>query len=308
MVCSRSFARPAVLLALLVASPAFADDFPPALVHFRPYDSNPVFTSAGPGHWDAKIRERGWIRREGNIWRMWYTGYDGTPAGTRQLGYATSPDGLVWTRAAQNPIFKGGWVEDMQVLKYGDTWLMFAEGTDDQAQWLSSRDGLSWKREGTLDVRYTDGKPLTKGPYGTPAVFFEDGIWYLFYERRDEGVWLARSTNHKVWTHVQDDPVLVPGPEPYDRQMIAVNQILKFEGRYYASYHGTGTPEKPRLWTTNLAVSTDLVHWKKYPRNPLLPERENKSSGVFVHDGRAFRLYTMHEAVNVHFPPSHGEP
>lgn len=308
MVCLRSPACSAVLLALLVAGPALADEFPPELVHFRPYGRNPVFTSAGPGHWDASIRERGWIRREGNIWRMWYTGYDGSPAGTRQLGYASSPDGLVWTRAAQNPIFREGWVEDMQVLKYGDTWLMFAEGQDDQAQLLSSRDGLSWKREGALDVRYTDGKPLSKGPYGTPAVLFEEGIWYLFYERRDEGVWLARSTDLKIWTHVQDEPVLVPGPEPYDRLMIAFNQVLKHDGRYYASYHGTGTTEKPRLWTTNLAVSTDLVHWKKYPHNPLLPERDNKSSGVFVHDGKAFRLYTMHDAVNVHFPPSHAEP
>jgi hypothetical protein len=308
MPCLRPVARAAFLFALLASFPALGDDFPPELVRFHPFGKNPVFTAAGPGHWDARIRERGWIRREGDIWRMWYTGYDGTPDGTRQLGYASSPDGLHWTRSAQNPIFRDGWVEDMQVVKYGDTWLMFAEGKNDQAQWLSSRDGLSWKREGTLDVRYTDGKPLSEGPFGTPAVWFEDAVWYLFYERRDLGVWLARSADLKVWTHIQDEPVLVPGPEPYDREMIAVNQIVKHDGRYYASYHGSGTPKAPRLWTTNLAVSTDLVHWKKYPGNPLFPERENKSSGIFVQDGRGFRLYTMHDAVNAHFSSSSAEP
>jgi predicted GH43/DUF377 family glycosyl hydrolase len=296
------FALAACAALIFCAAVARADEFPAELVRFRPYEKNPVFTAAGPGNWDVKIRERGWILREGDAWRMWYTGYDGTPEGTRLLGYATSRDGFAWSRAAQNPVYREGWVEDVQVIRHGDTYLMFAEGKDDQAQLLSSRDGLTWKREGILDVRTRDGKPIEPGPYGTPAVWFDDGVWNLFYERRDLGVWLARSPDLRVWTNVQDEPVLQIGPEPYDRLMIAMNQIVKFDGRYYAYYHGSGTPEKPRLWTTNIAVSTDLVHWKKYPGNPLLPERDNKSSGIVVFDGRQYRLYTMHDKVDVHLP------
>jgi len=44
------------------------EKFPPELVRFRPYEKNPVFKAAGPGHWDARIRERGWILREGDRW------------------------------------------------------------------------------------------------------------------------------------------------------------------------------------------------------------------------------------------------
>jgi beta-1,2-mannobiose phosphorylase / 1,2-beta-oligomannan phosphorylase len=285
-----------------VSSVACADEFPGELVRFRPSDRNPVFTAAKAGSWDVKIRERGWILREGDLWRMWYTGYDGTPEGIRRLGYATSRDGIAWTRAAENPLFRDGWVEDMQVIRHGDTYLMFAEGAGDQAQWLTSRDGLTWKREEALDVRNKDGKPIEPGPYGTPTVWFDDGVWNLFYERRDLGVWLARSADLQVWINVADTPVLSVGPEPYDRLMIAMNQIVKHDGRYYAYYHGSGTPEKPRLWTTNLAVSTDLIHWKKFPDNPLLPERENKSSGIVVFDGKQYRLYTMHDKVDVHLP------
>ena len=181
---------------------------------------------------------------------------------------------------------------------------MFAEGKDDQAQLLTSRDGVRWQREGQLEIRYTNGQPLTAGPYGTPTAWLEDKTWYLFYERSDQGVWLAKSTDLKVWTNVQDEPVLAIGPDPYDRLMIALNQIVRYDDRYYAYYHGSGTAEKPRLWTTNVAVSTDLVHWKKFAGNPLLPERENKSSGIVVHDGKQFRLYTMHPEVNVHFRKS----
>ncbi|MBI3860980.1 MAG: glycosylase [Planctomycetia bacterium] len=288
---------------LIVGGSARGDDeFPAELTKVKPYWKNPVFAGAGGNAWDAKIRERGWIMRNGDVWHMWYTGYDASEKPVMMLGHATSPDGLVWTRDAGNPIYRRHWVEDMMIVKQAGIYHMFAEGLNDQAQRLDSRDGRDWQRDGPLDVRTTDGKPISAGPYGTPTAWFEDGVWNLFYERRDEGVWLARSKDLKAWTNVQDEPVLATGPESYDRLMIALNHVIKHNGRYYACFHGSGTPEKPRLWTTNLAVSTDLVHWKKFPGNPLLPERDNKSSGIFIHDGRQFCLYTMHPEVHVHFP------
>jgi hypothetical protein len=48
--------------------------FPLDVVRFSPYAHNPVFRPAGLGHWDVKIRERGWILREGDRWHLWYTG------------------------------------------------------------------------------------------------------------------------------------------------------------------------------------------------------------------------------------------
>ncbi|MES2793064.1 MAG: glycosylase [Planctomycetota bacterium] len=279
-----------------------AAEFPPELLHWEPYAKNPVFTDAGPGHWDEKIRERGWILKEGNQWSLWYTGYDGTREGQKKLGFATSEDGLIWTRFAQHPIIDDFWVEDVQIQKVGDTYYMVAEGLHDQAQLLTSKDKIHWKPHGTLDVHYTNGQPLTPGPFGTPTLYHEDDTWYLFYERGDLAVWLAKSKDLKVWTHVQDEPVMQLGPNQYDSKMIAINQILKHQGKYYAVYHGTGSTEKPSLWTTNLAVSSDLIHWKKYPGNPLRPESENKSSGQLVFDGEQFRLYTMHGKVEVHFP------
>jgi sucrose-6-phosphate hydrolase SacC (GH32 family) len=298
--CKFSFAILLLAAGFFSRSTFAGDEFPAKLTHFLPYEKNPVFRGAGDDAWDAKIRERGWIIRDGDAWRMWYTGYDASANPQLMLGYATSADGLTWMRHPGNPIYREHWVEDMMIVKHGETYYMFAEGKDDQAQLLTSRDGLQWKRVGALDIRTTNGQPITAGPYGTPTAWFEDGTWHLFYERGDQGAWLAKSKDLKVWTNVQDEPVLAIGPDSYDRLMIALNQIIRHDGRYYAYYHGSGTAEKPRLWTTNLAVSTDLVHWKKFSGNPLLPERENKSSGIVVHDGKRFRLYTMHPEVNVH--------
>ena len=277
-----------------------ANLFPRDLVAFSATKTPSVFDGEA-GSWDTKIRERGWILREANQYRLWYTGYDGTPDGIRRLGYATSPDGRQWTKSAKNPLLPDLWVEDMYVIKAQNKYWMFAEGARDQAQLLSSNDGVDWQHIGSIDIRMVDGSPISPGPYGTPTAWYENERWYLFYERRDQGVWLATSSDMKVWTHVQDSPVLVPGPNLYDRDMIALNQILKRGDRYFAYYHGCAKmPEHPTQWCTCIATSLDLTHWEKYPLNPLLPVEDNQSSGFVIEDAGRVRLYTMHPEVHVH--------
>jgi hypothetical protein len=59
---------------------------------------------------------------------MWYTGHLKDNSGQAlALGYATSPNGLVWTRYEGNPIYNQNWVEDMMVLKHDSLYYMFAE-------------------------------------------------------------------------------------------------------------------------------------------------------------------------------------
>jgi WD40 repeat protein len=288
-------------LARVAQQAAALEKFPPELVRFVPYKENPIFTAAPKGSWDSKIRERGWIIREDGLYKLYYTGYDGTKDGLRMLGLATSKDGIHWTRHPRNPLYRAHWVEDMMVVKHEGKYYMFAEGKDDLAHLLVSSNGLDWTRVGLLDIRLKNGKPIPSGPYGTPTVWLENGTWYLFYERYDKGVWLATSTDRKVWTNVQDEPVLSPGPGEHDKDMIALNQIIKHKGRYYAYYHGCAKAgPKARLWSTSVATSTDLIHWEKYPGNPLQPVEQDKSSGIVVHDGERWRLYTMHPEVNLH--------
>lgn len=271
--------------------------FPKELTQFVPLGDRPVFTG-NPGQWDASIRERGWIVIDDGVWKLYYTGYAG-PDDIRRLGLATSPDGLNWTRHADKPLVDDQWIEDMTIVKDGGKWHMFAEGKDDQAHTFVSDDGLRWTRVGPLDVRMTNGKPIPPGPYGTPAVFKGDDAWYLLYERSDQGVWLARSETLDVWKHVQDEPVMIPGPGEYDKDLIAVNQVVKHKGKFYAFYHGCkNDPEKTkRRWCPGVAESTDLIHWRKYADNPIVPREMNRSSGIVVPVDGGFRLYTMHPAV-----------
>lgn len=136
-----------------------------------------------------------------------------------------------------NPIFDSCWVEEVCVLKSENTCYMFAEGRGDITHLLTSCDRIHWKGHGSLDVRYTSGEPLSEGPYGTPAVWLGDGTWYLFYERMDLGIWLAASTDLKIRTDLQDEPVIAPGPGSYDQKQVSLNQVIKYKGNYFAYYN-----------------------------------------------------------------------
>lgn len=274
--------------------------FPPELVHWVPYGKEPLFAGTGRATWDREIRERGFILRDGGTWRLWYTGYDSSRSETKALGHATSSDGLVWKRDPGNPVFAGVWTEDVFVLKHQGVFQMFAEGVNDVAHRLTSRDGVRWQEQGPLDVRGRSGEPIAAGAYGTPAVWEENGTFYLFYERGDKGIWLATSKDLRVFTNVQDEPVIGLGPDVYDRQAVALNQVVRYRGRYYGVYHANADPGWKGPWTTCLAASDDLVHWTKYPGNPVI--RSDDSSGILVDDGTRLRLYTMHPAVRLWLP------
>lgn len=292
----------AVSVVVLSVCATGQEPFPSELVEFAPYEHNPVFAGTHADTWDRNIRERGFILRREGKWHLWYTGYSGERNAIRMLGYATSADGLVWTRHPGNPVFSQSWTEDVHVVYHDDQFYMVAEGAGDIPHLLTSGDGIRWSDHGTLDVRNADGSPLSPGPYGTPTLWIEGDAWYLFYEREDRGIWLAKSKDRKTWQNVQDEPVIQCGPAAYDRHAVALNQVFQYQGRYYAVYHGNPEPNWSGPWTTSLAVSDDLVQWKKYPGNPIV--RTDDSSGQLIHDGKQFRLYTMHPDVRVYFAPA----
>lgn len=281
-------------------TPAFPDE----LVRFTPDRANPVFTGTDTNTWDQHIRERGFILYEDSLFKMWYTGYRGGNDDPKSLGYATSPDGIHWTRYAGNPIFSEKWTEDVFVLHVDHQYYMFAEGKNDIAHLLTSPDGLKWTDQGDLIIRDTKGDTLS-GPYGTPSVFIENGTWYLFYERNDEAVWIATSTDRKTWNNIQDTPVLEKGPGVYDAGAVAANQVIRFGDQYTMFYHGSSDPDwsKPgatSVWTTSVAASKDLLHWVKYPGNPIV--EGDHSSGILVLQNGAYKLFTMHDIVWMYNP------
>ena len=276
------------------------EPFPDEMVKFVPYAQNPLFTGTGGDEWDKHIRERGFILFEDGLFKMWYSGYNNDYGETKtvNLGYATSKDGINWERYPGNPIYEGKWTEDVFVLKEDNLYYLYAENAgDDTIHLLTSSDGIRWEEQGDLSFRTAAGGTVLP-PVGTPAVFVKDGKWLMYYERGDDAVWLATSEDKLNWTNMLDTPVLKPGPEKYDQGGIAADQIIEWKGYYYMFYHATANPEwwfKPCEWNSDVAVSSDLINWTKYPDNPIVAE-DYSSPIVVFHKGKPI-LYTMHDIV-----------
>lgn len=292
----------AMLTAVLVlggGASEWAFEEPWAFTKWKQVGDGPVFAGTRGGAWDGWIRERGFILPEDGRYTLWYTGFDREKPLTMSLGRAVSDDGKAWRRDDRNPVFRDSWVEDVFVTRADGGYQMFAEGRGDVVHRLTSADGVRWADHGSLDVRKVDGSPIDPGSFGTPTAWFEDGVWHLFYERGDLGVWLATSRDLKVWTNVRDEPVLARGPEPFDRAQVAANQVVRRDGYYYIFYHALADVAV-RDWTTNIARSRDLVHWEKYPGNPIIGG--NRSSALLVPTPAGDRLYTMHPDVRMFEP------
>jgi beta-1,2-mannobiose phosphorylase / 1,2-beta-oligomannan phosphorylase len=75
------------------------------------YESNPVLTRTQD--WEDLVMQESILRINDLDWRMWYSTYEKVPKKPRVTGYATSTDGIHWTKFKDNPMFelgeKGTW-------------------------------------------------------------------------------------------------------------------------------------------------------------------------------------------------------
>lgn len=136
---------------------------------------------------------------EAKLWRMWYSG--GEQYEPDAIGYATSPDGLVWTRHEANPVFvadpKAEWeqrkVTACQVEKRGDWHLMFYIGFRDvdhaQIGIARSRDGISgWQRHPANPVIRPGRDTWDHDACYKPYAIFDGTRWLLWYNGRRKNV------------------------------------------------------------------------------------------------------------------------
>jgi hypothetical protein len=129
------------------------------------------------------------------LYRMWYSG--GEQYEPDAIGYATSRDGLKWTKHDRNPIFKpepsNRWEKDRvtacQVVRHKGWHLMFYIGFRDkhhaQIGLARSRDGVgAWQRHRANPIiRPGKGKWDADAVY-KPYALLTGGRWLLWYNGR----------------------------------------------------------------------------------------------------------------------------
>jgi hypothetical protein len=112
------------------------------------------------GAWDALSVGRPSVIHEDGVFRLWYDGRKDFPPGApvkdvpksstsrRSVGYATSQDGLRFTRHGADPVF-GNDTGGVDVNRLG-TRLVMAYESRDGTRFATSKDGIRWTDEGLL--------------------------------------------------------------------------------------------------------------------------------------------------------------
>lgn len=158
-----------------------------------------IITKGSAGAWDSgSIFNPHIIKESANSWKMWYEGTKvGVGAG---IGYATSTDGVSWTKSGSNPIIGGnGTIQPggPLVLKSGSTYYMWMHYNEnglptvlptDIARYHSS-DGIAWTRDCLTFSRRTgdEGYDTAKGQVADPMLLPVGGKMFMYYTGLDDG-------------------------------------------------------------------------------------------------------------------------
>ena len=130
------------------------------------HPGNPVLTGAG-GEWDESYMFWPSVVKDGSTYKMWYLSLDG------EIGLATSPDGVSWTKYADNPVLSEGWdgveIKNHTVITDSGSfkmWLNSGTGASLGIGYAESTDGISW----TMSISNPVLASGTPGVLGDPVV------------------------------------------------------------------------------------------------------------------------------------------
>ncbi len=272
----------------------FFDDFDDGI--WTKYSGNPVMTRTEP--WEARAICEPSVIHEDGIFKMWYMGCQSSAGHNAALGYATSPDGLAWTKHPGNPILRDpkDAVIRTTVIKHRGTYYLFASDhqwtkeTGAINRWVS-KDGLNWTDKTTV-LRPT--QPWEDHFHNVHVVVDEDGTWKMLYTT--DGPWgYAHSADGLHWTK-HKDPVVTGfyGGDPF----------LKKIGENYYAWHSRAHQGHLRIYSRS---SPDMIHWKETYNDPQLGytqpwergigrsevhwDRHLADAELLEHDGRVIMYY-----------------
>jgi hypothetical protein len=230
---------------------------------------------------------------------MWYSG--GHDIFGLSIGYASSSDGVNWTRSAANPVLQGtpGTWDELGlsipvILKDGHSlhmWYLGGHGPDGgKFGYASSTDGIVWNRypspvfESVPGTWYRDallpGTVLKEG--GIFKMWFSGSIGSLEASTptTENSIGYATSPDGIHWTVYDDpattnapydlsDPVVKHGaPGEWDVTSALAPSVIKTRCGYEMWY--TGENLSTGQQNIGYAFSPDGIHWTKDAQNPIL--------------------------------------
>jgi N-acetylneuraminic acid mutarotase/predicted GH43/DUF377 family glycosyl hydrolase len=266
--------------------------------HWKRYTNNPVMTGI-PGQWDEKYIVPVSVLFYDNIYHMYYSGQTDETYG---FGYATSPDGITWTRDANNPIMvsgiEGEWDEgeivDCHVVRLDTIFHMWYTGRTKnnylyRIGHATSSDGIDWTKDPDNPIEeFIEGYPSNTYTFESPVVYDGD-LFHLYYAT---GIWHGSKmkVNHAMsedgfsWSLDPNNPILQAGDnEEYINPEAVVYNGNKYIMSYLNGYYNTYD------FVFKIAISDDLFSWEEYEHNPVFTPGPAGSWEEWI--GRATILY-----------------
>ena len=150
-----------------------------------------VLAPGRKGDWDGLLVGRPSVLYEDGTFKMWYDGRADLPPGPlagdaptsprsrRFVGYATSRDGIRWTKHPKNPVF-GQDAGGVDVVRHGSNYVMVYE-SHEGTKVATSPDGLTWRDRGLWVPR--SGGEFDRNGHVTPMLLAGDREhpWALFF-------------------------------------------------------------------------------------------------------------------------------
>ncbi len=226
-----------------------------------PYaESDPVL-GLGPGAFETVWVYFPQVIFDGTTYHMWYAGTNGT---TDRVGYATSPDGIVWTKDTQhNPVINvgasGTWddaaVDPGPVQYDGTTFEMIYNGSDGpvyQGGYATSTDGFTWNKSPDIVLPVGSGSSWDYPRVNPSSVAYNSYLskYFMFYTGGVFGYWkigyAVAESFEGPWT--KHPSVMMEGtPGEWDEQTTAFPYVLydPDEELYKMWYMGTSATVGP---------------------------------------------------------------
>jgi len=226
--------------------------------------------------WEGTDVGRPAVIKDGAIYKMWYS------SGDTKIGYATSSDGVSWTKYAANPIMTGAagtWdangVAGPFVLKVSANdyrmWYQNQEATG--IGYATSADGIAWTKHSGAVLTPASGGAWDNLQIADPDVLYDGTTFRMWYSScSDQYIYqigYATSSDGIHWTRSASNPVFSHGASgTWDDFMVVRPNVILAGGQYKMWY--TGFLDNWQAPQRGYATSTDGLHWTRFAGNPVL--------------------------------------
>jgi len=233
---------------------------------------NPVMSPTG---WEGAWILEPTVLYEAGTFKMIYTGASGSPWTASQFGYATSTDGIAWTREPSNPVFgrgeggESGPVFQPTLFKVGSTYRLYYRSPTNYLCYATSTDLINWTRVATNIISNPDGQ----SQWNNTSIIIADGTWYMLAEGFKSPIYktyLWTSSDGIAWTAGNSGNPLttlqVAAGGMYGGPFLWPTQIGGLWHVWYHAASGSG------ILPTNIyhATSPDFITWTQTSPNPIL--------------------------------------